>query len=236
MTDITANAAATEGDARPDRATLLVYFSALIAMFMASMDMQIVVTALPTIAAELGNQHLFGWVGSAYLLSTAAVSSAEPLRWGWTLTSSAGEVLGSASGLEVTDVNFGLLPAPVLPPGPATPQDPSSVPNVHVKSATSTAKLTLTDEVTNTSSTFDLTWTKFESWLLVTNPDGSTSADVQDSWDESGPRNPAAPRRVGGLTARVEQMDAVTLISVAPADVPEPGASCSGALDAPGQR
>ena len=38
------------------------------------MDMQIVVTALPTIAGELGNLHLFGWVGSAYLLSTAAVA------------------------------------------------------------------------------------------------------------------------------------------------------------------
>ena len=48
---------------RPSRATMLVYFGALIAMFMASLDMQIVVTALPTIAGELGNLHLFGWVG-----------------------------------------------------------------------------------------------------------------------------------------------------------------------------
>lgn len=63
-----------EAPARPDRTTLLVYFGALIAMFMATLDMQIVVTALPTIAGELGNLHLFGWVGSAYLLSTAAVS------------------------------------------------------------------------------------------------------------------------------------------------------------------
>ena len=54
--------------------TLIVYFGALIAMFMATIDMQIVVTALPTIAGELGNLHLFGWVGAAYLLSTAAVS------------------------------------------------------------------------------------------------------------------------------------------------------------------
>lgn len=66
---------AVAGDAaRPDRATLLVYLGALIAMFMASMDMQIVVTALPTIAGELGNLQLFGWVGSAYLLSTSAVA------------------------------------------------------------------------------------------------------------------------------------------------------------------
>ena len=61
-------------EAGPSRATLLVYFGALISMFMATMDMQIVVTALPTIAGELGNLHLFGWVGAAYLLSTAAVA------------------------------------------------------------------------------------------------------------------------------------------------------------------
>lgn len=71
---ISGAAPAAEAPARPDRATLLVYFGALIAMFMASLDMQIVVTALPTIAGELGNLHLFGWVGSAYLLSTAAVA------------------------------------------------------------------------------------------------------------------------------------------------------------------
>ncbi|MER9316097.1 MFS transporter [Mesorhizobium sp. M0659] len=63
-----------EAQARPDLTTLIVYFGALVAMFMATIDMQIVVTALPTIAGELGNLHLFGWVGAAYLLSTAAVS------------------------------------------------------------------------------------------------------------------------------------------------------------------
>ena len=56
-TAIPAAASAAEAPARPDRATLLVYFGALIAMFMASLDMQIVVTALPTIAGELGNLH-----------------------------------------------------------------------------------------------------------------------------------------------------------------------------------
>lgn len=71
---ISGAAAVAEAPSRPDRTTLLVYFGALIAMFMATLDMQIVVTALPTIAGELGNLHLFGWVGSAYLLSTAAVS------------------------------------------------------------------------------------------------------------------------------------------------------------------
>lgn len=71
---ISGAAPVVEAPSRPDRATLLVYFGALIAMFMATLDMQIVVTALPTIAGELGNLHLFGWVGSAYLLSTAAVA------------------------------------------------------------------------------------------------------------------------------------------------------------------
>lgn len=74
MPGASAAAAPEAAEAGPSRATLLVYFGALIAMFMATMDMQIVVTALPTIAGELGNLHLFGWVGAAYLLSTAAVS------------------------------------------------------------------------------------------------------------------------------------------------------------------
>ena len=51
-----AQAPAADVPAGPDRATLLVYFGALIAMFMATMDMQIVVTALPTIAGELGER------------------------------------------------------------------------------------------------------------------------------------------------------------------------------------
>jgi EmrB/QacA subfamily drug resistance transporter len=71
---MSAEAQAADLPSRPDRTTLLVYLGALIAMFMATMDMQIVVTALPTIAGELGNLHLFGWVGAAYLLSTAAVA------------------------------------------------------------------------------------------------------------------------------------------------------------------
>jgi MFS family permease len=64
----------TDAAAPADRRTLAVYFSVLIAMFMAVLDMNIVVTALPTIAGELGGLDLFGWVGAAYLLTTAAVS------------------------------------------------------------------------------------------------------------------------------------------------------------------
>lgn len=61
-------------NARPSRTVLLVYLGAMAAMFMSVLDMQIVVTALPTIAGEFNNLHLFGWVGAAYLLATAAVS------------------------------------------------------------------------------------------------------------------------------------------------------------------
>jgi EmrB/QacA subfamily drug resistance transporter len=64
---------ALEG-ARPSRATLIVYVGAMLAMFMSVLDMQIVVTALPTIAGEFGDLHLFGWVGASYLLATAAVA------------------------------------------------------------------------------------------------------------------------------------------------------------------
>ena len=66
--------AASPAAERPNAAVLTVYFSVLVAMFLATLDMQIVVTALPTIAGELGNLHLFGWVGAAYMLSTAAVA------------------------------------------------------------------------------------------------------------------------------------------------------------------
>lgn len=59
---------------RPSRATMLVYLGAITAMFMSVLDMQIIVTALPTIAGEFDNLHLFGWVGASYLLATAAVA------------------------------------------------------------------------------------------------------------------------------------------------------------------
>jgi len=56
------------------RRKLVIYVSVLAGMFMASLDMQIIATALPTIANELGNLELFGWVGAAYVLATAAVT------------------------------------------------------------------------------------------------------------------------------------------------------------------
>ncbi|HVY52513.1 MAG TPA: MFS transporter, partial [Devosia sp.] len=71
---MTVAAQTTDAPARPDRSTLLIYFSALTAMFMGVLDMNIMVTALPTIAHDLGDVQLLGWVGASYLLSTAAVS------------------------------------------------------------------------------------------------------------------------------------------------------------------
>src|SRR6185437_8239565 len=71
---MTIEAQATAAASRPDRSTLLIYLCALTAMFMAVLDMNIVVTAMPTIAHDLGDVSLLGWVGAAYLLSSAAVS------------------------------------------------------------------------------------------------------------------------------------------------------------------
>lgn len=56
------------------RRKMTIYIAGLVGMFMATLDMQIVATALPTIAADLGKLELFGWVGAAYLLATAAVT------------------------------------------------------------------------------------------------------------------------------------------------------------------
>ena len=54
------------------RQRLAIFCFLLTALFMATLDNQIVSTALPTIAAELGQLERFGWVGSAYLLATSA--------------------------------------------------------------------------------------------------------------------------------------------------------------------
>jgi EmrB/QacA subfamily drug resistance transporter len=52
---------------------MLVFLILLMGMFMATLDNQIVSTALPTIVGEFGALERFGWVGSAYLLATSAV-------------------------------------------------------------------------------------------------------------------------------------------------------------------
>lgn len=53
------------------RLTLFLFLMS--ALFMATLDNQIVSTALPTIVGEFGQMERFGWVGSAYLLATCAV-------------------------------------------------------------------------------------------------------------------------------------------------------------------
>ncbi|MFB9951467.1 MDR family MFS transporter [Rhizobium puerariae] len=53
------------------RQRLVIFCFLLTAMFMATLDNQIVSTALPTIIGEFGELERFGWVGSAYLLSSS---------------------------------------------------------------------------------------------------------------------------------------------------------------------
>ncbi len=55
------------------RRRIVVFLFLMLAMFMATLDNQIVSTALPTIVGEFGALERFGWVGSAYLLATSAV-------------------------------------------------------------------------------------------------------------------------------------------------------------------
>jgi EmrB/QacA subfamily drug resistance transporter len=45
----------------------------MLAMFMATLDNQVVSTALPTIIGEFGAIERFGWIGSAYLLAQSAI-------------------------------------------------------------------------------------------------------------------------------------------------------------------
>lgn len=60
--------------ATPDHRQRLIIFGFLMtAMFMATLDNQIVATALPTIVGEFGQLERFGWVGSIYLLGSSAV-------------------------------------------------------------------------------------------------------------------------------------------------------------------
>tara|TARA_R110002020_G_scaffold16307_21_gene57739 strand:- start:427 stop:1986 length:1560 start_codon:yes stop_codon:yes gene_type:complete len=56
-----------------NRRRIIVFLILLTGMFMATLDSQIVATALPTIVGEFGQLERFGWVGSAYLLASSAV-------------------------------------------------------------------------------------------------------------------------------------------------------------------
>ncbi|CAN7335261.1 MDR family MFS transporter [Rhizobium sp. LjRoot30] len=56
-----------------NRRRFLVFSLLMTALFMATLDNQIVSTALPTIVGEFGQLERFGWVGSSYLLASSAV-------------------------------------------------------------------------------------------------------------------------------------------------------------------
>ncbi len=55
------------------RRRLILFLFLMAALFMATLDNQIVATALPTIVGEFGQIERFGWIGSAYLLAVSAV-------------------------------------------------------------------------------------------------------------------------------------------------------------------
>jgi EmrB/QacA subfamily drug resistance transporter len=66
--------AAEDGPMGMDHRRRLIIFAFLMTgVFMATLDNQIVATALPTIVGEFGQLERFGWVGSAYLLASSAV-------------------------------------------------------------------------------------------------------------------------------------------------------------------
>ena len=51
-----------------------VVLGAMLALFLSALDQTIVATALPTIAGELGDFHLLGWVVTAYLMTSMAAT------------------------------------------------------------------------------------------------------------------------------------------------------------------
>lgn len=58
----------------PHNNMYLVFSGLMMTTFLSALDQTIVATALPTIVAELGGGNNYSWVGSAYLLSAAALS------------------------------------------------------------------------------------------------------------------------------------------------------------------
>jgi MYXO-CTERM domain-containing protein len=161
------------------------------------------------------------------LLVTAAVSHAGPLplRWGWTLTSPAGEVFGRGSGLTADSLAINGSPALVVDAGPPPPPLSSDFTNTayYVQDLTSVGRITLIDERTNATAAFDLIADRQYIWKLNTNPDGSTTPEMIDGYAGYGPDRPPARLRAGGLLFEVEQYDAYGLVSVTAAETPEPG-------------
>ncbi|KAI0788876.1 MFS general substrate transporter [Abortiporus biennis] len=64
---------ANEEHVLPHNNLPLVFCSLMLTLFLSALDQTIVATALPTITAELGGGKNYSWVGSAYLLASAAL-------------------------------------------------------------------------------------------------------------------------------------------------------------------
>jgi EmrB/QacA subfamily drug resistance transporter len=71
MASVTLDAAVT---AFPRREVRTIIFGVMLAMLLAGLDQTIVAPALPTIGRELGDFSSIGWVATAYLLSSTAVT------------------------------------------------------------------------------------------------------------------------------------------------------------------
>ncbi|MDS9469412.1 MDR family MFS transporter [Paracoccus sp. MBLB3053] len=56
-----------------DRRRKVIFSFLMLSLFMATLDNQVVSTALPTIIGEFGAIERFGWIGSAYLLAQSAI-------------------------------------------------------------------------------------------------------------------------------------------------------------------
>ncbi|EPT06037.1 hypothetical protein FOMPIDRAFT_1021147 [Fomitopsis schrenkii] len=66
---------ANEQQVLPENNLPLVFFGLMASVFLSALDQTIVSTALPTIVEKLGGGDDYGWVGSAYLLAAAALST-----------------------------------------------------------------------------------------------------------------------------------------------------------------
>ncbi|CCM02092.1 uncharacterized protein FIBRA_04169 [Fibroporia radiculosa] len=59
----------------PENRLGIVFFGLMASVFLSALDQTIVSTALPTIVEKIGGGKDYGWVGSAYLLAAAALST-----------------------------------------------------------------------------------------------------------------------------------------------------------------
>ncbi|KZT11343.1 MFS general substrate transporter [Laetiporus sulphureus 93-53] len=66
---------ANEQQVLPENRLGIVFFGLMASVFLSALDQTIVSTALPTIVEKIGGGKDYGWVGSAYLLAAAALST-----------------------------------------------------------------------------------------------------------------------------------------------------------------